>query len=153
MPSSTMTEQSEYAFPEDLLMPAILEEVEVRTINYTRDGKEKSFDKWRWTFQIVEGDYAGLKLYGETEDRLTTHPDNKVRQWAEVLRGVAFEVGEGLDTDDLLGLPCVVTALHEDPRPKKDGTMFYGCMVKDVFPEGTTTAPGQSQDPWGEPGF
>lgn len=141
MPSSTMTEQNEYALPEDVLLPAILEEVSVRTIKYTRDGKEKSFDKWEWTFQITEGPYAGLHAYGETEDRLTTHPDNKVRQWAEVLRGIAFEVGEGLDTDDLLGLPAVITVEHGEPRPKKDGSNFYPCPVKDVFPEGTEYHP------------
>lgn len=149
MPRSTMTEQSEYALPEDVLLPAILETVEVRTINYKRDGKDKSFDKWVWTFQITDGDYAGLHAYGETEDRLTSHPDNKVRQWAEVLRGIGFEVGEGLDTDDLLGLPAVITVKHEEPRLKKDGeSYFYGCPVKDVFPEGTTAPDGYGEAPF-----
>lgn len=136
MPKATLTEESEYKLPEDTMFPAVLHEVNVKTIKYKKDGKDKSFDKWEWTFKIIEGDFAGLHAYGETEDRLTTHPDNKVRQWAETLRGMPFEFGEGLDTDDLLGLPCVVTVRHEEPREKKDGGFFYGCPVQDVFPEG-----------------
>lgn len=143
MPKSTMTEESEYRLPKDTLFPAILEAVTVKTIKYKKDGKDKSFDKWEWEFKITDGEYAGLSAYGETEDRLTTHPDNKVRQWGEVLRGgVEFEVGESIDTDDLIGLPCVITVTHEEPREKKNGEgFFYGCPVADVFPEGTKFHP------------
>ena len=137
MPTSTMREENEYRLPEDTPFPAILNAVETRTIKYTRDGQEKSFDKWEWVFKITEGEYAGMEAYGESEDRLTNHPDNKVRQWAETLRDAPFEIGEGLNTDDLLGLPCVITVSHGEPRPKKDGTNFYPCPVQDVFPEGT----------------
>ena len=137
MPTSTMREESEYRLPENTPFPAVLESVSTRTIKYTRDGQEKSFDKWEWVFKITEGEYAGMEAYGESEDRLTNHPDNKVRQWAETLRDAPFEIGEGLNTDDLLGLPCVITVSHGEPRPKKDGTNFYPCPVQDVFPEGT----------------
>jgi hypothetical protein len=137
MPSSTMREESEYRLPENTPFPAQLKSVDVRTIKYQRDGKDKQFDKWEWVFEITEGEYAGMEAYGESEDRLTNHPDNKVRQWAETLRDAPFGIGEGLNTDDLLGLPCVITVFHGDPRPKKDGTNFYPCPVQDVFPEGT----------------
>ena len=149
MPKSTMREESEYKLPEDVPLPVVLEEVSVRTIRYTRDGKEKSFEKWEWDFAIAEGEYAGLHAYGETEDRLTSHPDNKVRQWAEVLRGVEFGIGEDLDTDDLIGLPGVVFVQHDAPREKKDGTNFYPCPVSQVFPEGFTGSPDgeENQDP------
>lgn len=142
MPQTQMQNEDEYKLPEDVLLPAVLEEVNVKTINYKRDGKDKSFDKWEWVFQITDGDYAGLKAWGETEDRLTNHPDNLVRQWAEVLRGgIAFDIGEGLNTDDLLGLPAVITVKHGEPREKKDGGKFYPCPVSNVFPEGTEYHP------------
>lgn len=134
-----MTEQSEYRLPDNTYFPAVLESVSVRTVSYTskRDGKEQSFDKWEWEFKITDGDYAGMVAYGETEDRLTTREDNKVRYWAEALRGVPFELGEGLDTDDLIGLPCTITVEHGEPREKRDGGMFYPCPVHQVWPEGT----------------
>lgn len=148
MPSSTMREESEYKLPADTPLPAILVSVEEREIKYKRDGKDKKFVKWEWEFEITEGEYAGLHAYGESENYLSTHPDNKVRQWGEVLRDQPFEVGEGIDTDLLLGLPCVLTIRHDPPRPKKDGSNFYPCPVDQVFPEGTNViGAGQEESP------
>lgn len=140
MPKATMKDQDEYPLPENTPFPAILESVSTRTIRYKdkETHEDKSFDKWEWVFQITEGEYAGLKAYGETEDRLTNHPDNKVRQWAETLLDFQFDVGYDLDTDHLIGLPCVVTVSNDPPREKRDGGKFYPCPVRDVFPEGTT---------------
>jgi hypothetical protein len=141
MPKTTNTEESEYALPAEEPLPARLDSVEVKTINFekkdghgNKTGVMDSFDKWVWTFKITGGDYAGLKAYGETEDRMSTRADNKVRAWAEALLGKTFDVGEGLDTDDLIGLSAIVTVRHDEPRAKRDGTMFYGCPVDDVFP-------------------
>jgi len=141
MPVTTNREETEYALPEDTLFPGILASVSTRTINYNdkKTGEAKSFDKWEWVFEISEGEYSGLNGYGETESYMSTRDDNKVRQWAETLRDMPFEIGDGLDTDELVGLPCMFTVLHEEPRPKKDGSgMWYSCKVKDLFPEGTT---------------
>ena len=144
MPQTTMRDEDTYPLPDETPFPARLESVEVKTIQFekkdrktgAKTGEWSSFDKWVWDFQITSGQYAGLHAYGETEDRLTNHPDNKVRQWAETLRDAPFEIGEGLNTDDLVGLPCIVTVRHDEPRPKKDGGNFYPCPVDDVFPEG-----------------
>jgi hypothetical protein len=75
-----------------------------------------------------------MKAWGETEDRLTNREDNLVRQWAETLLATTISVGEGLDTDILVGLPCVIEVRHDEPRQKKDGTFFYGCPVDQVYP-------------------
>lgn len=147
MPQSTMTDQDAYSLPEDVPFPAILKSVTAEHTEFqykahhkqVQEGKKKvgetgEFSKWRWEFEITDGDYAGLRAWGDTEDRLTNHPDNKVRQWAETLQGSQFDVGDGLNTDDLIGLPCIITVRHEEPRPKKDGGSFYPCPVHDVFP-------------------
>lgn len=137
MPSSTMKEKSEYALPEDIPFPGILKAVEEKAYPYKskKDGSDQVFKKWVWEFQITEGEFAPLRAWGETEPELTTHPDNLVRQWGETLRDKQFEIGEDINTDDLLGLPCLFTVRHEEPRPKKDGSgNFYGCRVADVFP-------------------
>lgn len=135
MPSTEMKEEEKWKLPAETLLPATLVAVVEREIPYTdkKTGKDATFTKWEWEFAINEGEYAGLSAWGDTEDRLTNHPDNKVRQWAETLRGSAFDMGEGLDTDDLLGLPCQITVDNTE-YTKKDGTTSYLCPVLDVFP-------------------
>ena len=135
MPSSTMTNEEQYKLPKETLLPAVLKSVEEKVIPYINKntGKDDSFVKWTWEFEIIDGDYMGLHAWGDTEPRLTNHPDNKVRQWAETLRGSEFDMGEGLDTDDLLGLTCCITVDNTEYK-KKDGTTSYLCPVLDVFP-------------------
>lgn len=146
MPSATMTEESEWKLPKDVPMRARLDAVEVRTINYEKNGEKRSFDKWKWEFSILEDEYAGLRAWGETEDRLTSHPDNKVRQWGETLRDKAFEFGEGIDTDDLLATECVIV-VDNTSRPKSEGGTYYDCPVTDVYPLSAYA------DLTGQPGF
>lgn len=142
MPQAVMQEESEYPVPAGVPLPAVLQSVKVRTIEFfkkdqygNKTSEKDSFDKWVWEFKITDGDYAGIKVYGETEDRLSTRADNLVRIWAEQLLGQEIPVGEGLDTDaQLVGLSCIVECRHDDPREKRDGTMFYPCPVSDVFP-------------------
>lgn len=134
MPSSTMSNEDQYKLPKDTLLPAVLKSVEEKVIPYVdKNGKDQTFTKWTWEFEIVDGDYMGLHAWGDTEPRLTNHPDNKVRQWAETLRGAAFEMGEGLDTDDLLGLTCVIVVDNVE-HTKKNGEKSYLTPVIDVLP-------------------
>lgn len=134
MPESTMTNEAQWKLPADTLLPAVLKSVEERVIPYiNKNGNDDSFTKWTWEFEIIDGDYMGLHAWGDTDPRLTNHPDNKVRQWAETLRGKEFDMGEGLNTDDLLGLTCCIT-VDNTTYTKKDGTTSYLCPVVDVFP-------------------
>lgn len=135
MPRDTMTNEEKWKLPTDTLFPAALKSVEERVIPFfnTRSNKDDSFTKWTWEFEVIDGEYMGLHAWGDTDPRLTNHPDNKVRQWAETLRGKEFELGEGLDTDDLLGLICAITVDNVE-HTKKDGTTSYICPVLDVFP-------------------
>lgn len=163
MPKATMEEESEYPVPAGVPLPAVLQNVKVRTIEYYKKDqygnktKEKdSFDKWIWEFKITDGEFSGMTVYGETEDRLTTREDNLVRIWAEQLLGRNIEIGEGLDTDLLLGLACIVECRHDDPRPKRDGSMFYPCPVSDVFPSSGDYVPATQATSGGwsdEPAF
>lgn len=150
MPTTTNREENSYALPADTPFQAVLQSVEEKTIEYfkkdkdgNRTNEKDSFSKWVWTFDITEGEYAGMRAWGETRDSMSTHPDNKVRQWAETLTGKQFGIGDGLDTDDLLGLPCIITVRHDEPRPKANGDgFFYGTPVDDVFPsDALGTAP------------
>lgn len=139
MPKSTLVEEAEFKLPKDVPLPAILNAVEEKEIPYTdkKTGEQKKFVKWSWEFEIIDGPYQGLRAWADTENRLTTHPDNKVRQIAEALMGAEFEIGQDLDTDDLLQLPCEIivdNVVHE----KKNGEMSYLTPITQVWPAGTS---------------
>lgn len=143
-----MKEEAQWKLPPETPLNATLVAVTERVIPFKnkRTGTDDQFSKWEWEFQINEGEFEGLKAWGDTEDRLTSHPDNKVRQWAETLLNKTFAIGEGVDTDDLLGLPCVIT-VDNTTYEKNDGTTSYLCPVLDVFPAGAIP----TSDPWATP--
>lgn len=148
MPKATVREESEYPLPDQTVFPARLDKVTEKTITFTykpthaavtsgraKAGDEGSFTKWQWEFAITDGDYAGMTAYGDTPGKLTNREDDVVRQWSETLLGRELQIGEELDTDLLIGLPCSVTVRHEAPVPRRDGTgNFYPCPVDEVFP-------------------
>lgn len=141
MPKSSMKVMSEYPVPEDTMCPARLEKVEVVTFpskdRNTGALTGETYDRWRWTFKIYDGEYAGIAVTVLTTPFISTHPDNKVRQYAETLTGKKWGESEGIDTDELIGLNGIVTVRHQKPRPKKNGDgMWYGIEVADVFPAG-----------------
>lgn len=140
MPSSTMEHEDQWKLPEDVPLPAELSSVKEESFPYKdKNGKDQTFTKWTWEFQITDGEFAGLRAWGDTEPKLTNHPDNKVRQWAETLRGAEFEMGEGLDTDDLIGLPCIITVANvKEEKKNSPGEYWYRTPVKDVFPVDAT---------------
>lgn len=142
MPSSTMTHEDQWKLPKDVPLPATLVSVSEKEIPYTnKDGKPDKFVKWEWEFQISDGDYAGLKAWGDTEPRLTNREDNKVRQWAEAIRQAPFEMGEGLDTDDLLGLPCTIVVDNTTYTKKGSTETSYLCPVTSVIESGVGLEP------------
>lgn len=133
MPRSTMTHEDQYKLPKETLLPAALKSVTEETIPYVdKNGKDQVFTKWTWEFEIIDGEYMGLHAWGESEPRLTNHPDNKVRQWGETLTGTEFDIGDGIDTDDLLGLTCCVVVDNVEHK-KKNGDISYLCPVIDVL--------------------
>jgi hypothetical protein len=135
MPQTTMEHEDEFTLPKEQPLPAILTKVEEKSYPYTRDGKEQTFTKWVWEFDIVDGEFAGLRAWGETPPKLTNREDNKVRQWAETLRGEPFAMGEGLDTDLLLQLPCFILVDHvKEEKKGSKGEFYYKTPVVDVLP-------------------
>ena len=143
MPKSTMEHEDEYKLPENELLPAVLFSVEEKSYPYTRDGEELTFTKWVWEFHITEGEYAGLRAWGETPPRLTNREDNKVRHWAHALTGVEYEIGMGLDTDELLGLPCMIRCDHvkEAKKGSRDEFYFKTPVIDVVGPEAAQIEP------------
>lgn len=139
MPKAIVTEQEKWKLPKDVPLPAQLTSVTEKEIPYKnkRTGADEVLTKWEWEFAITEGEYAGLSAWGESKPVITT--GNKVAQWAETLRGTPFDIGEGLDTDDLLGLPCLLVVDNTE-YTKKDGETAYLTPITDIFPAGDDSA-------------
>lgn len=130
-----MEHEDQYKLPKETPLPAVLSKVEEKSYDYVKDGEERTFTKWVWEFDITEGEYAGLRAWGETEPKITNREDNKARQWAETLRGAPFEMGEGFDTDDVLQLPCIVVVDNvKEPKKGSSGEFYYKTPVVDVLP-------------------
>lgn len=157
MPKATKTEAVKWRFSPDEYYPCELESVEEVSHDYTnkKTGKPAVFTKWEWKYKIVDGDHEGLTLYGDTPAEYTNDENDKVRAWAETLMGRELDLGEDLDTDLIIGLPCLVSVRNDEARQKKDGTYFYPCPVDEVLPR--TTGPSSGGNPWsggnGEPPF
>lgn len=139
-----LEERSEYKLPADTPFTGILREIKEKSYPFTnRDGEPDTFTKWTWIFEITEGQFEGERAYIDTRPEFSTHPDNKVRQFAEVLLGREFGVGEDLDTDDLLGLPCIFTVLNfKEPKKDNPAEFYYRCPVDQLFPN------QDSEPPW-----
>jgi hypothetical protein len=135
MPRATMEHEDTYRLPNQTPLPAVLHSVEEKSYPYQKDGEDRVFTKWVWEFHITTGEYAGLSAWGETEPKLTNREDNKVRHWAEALTGVTYDMGDGLDTDDLLQLPCRIEVDHvKEPKKGALGEFYYKTPVVQVLP-------------------
>jgi hypothetical protein len=154
MPKSTVQDESPYPVPLDTLVPLKLESVEFVKIDYITKsgpnaGKPGVFTKWEWTFSVHDGEYAGLTIRGNSEPKITSQDEpsgnlHLARPWVEALLGRPLDLGEEIDTDDLIGLPAVGTVLHAPPRPKKDGNgNWFNVELDELFPASMGTGGGQ----------
>lgn len=127
-------DQPDLTLPEDTLFRATLIEIKPKEINWNdkKTGEAKSKTLLDWWFEVTsEGKYKGRKVRAECEARLTNHPDNRFHNWAETLLGRQIPVGVGVDTDDLVGLPCEISIRHEADR--KDASKKYE-RVDEILP-------------------
>ncbi len=133
--------------PEDSIHTARLESIELRNFEWTdrKTGELKQGQSLDWWWVITRtnyGDqYIGRRLKSECNARLTNRSDNYFRKWAEALRKKPIEVGESLDTDQLLGLEAEIVIAYRKDR--NDPTKSWA-FVSDV---GEAAEGGQSFDP------
>jgi hypothetical protein len=134
-------EQPDTTIPEDTIVNARVDSVKVEKVEYVdKDTKEeKSFEKVTWYFEITEagpdGQWQGRRIQGRTGAKLTNHPNNRFRNWAEALLKRDISVGFQLSTEDLTGLPCKITVRHEPDRrdPKTKWERVDEVLPGDVF--------------------
>jgi hypothetical protein len=108
----TVTEQDFAVLPDDTIIGVTVDTVTVKDVE-RKDGSG-SFQKLDFKFKVDSvpsaldsefGFLIGNPIWGNTGANLTSHPDNKLRQWAEALLNIGpLETGFELDTDNLEGL-------------------------------------------------
>lgn len=123
--------------PEDTIIRVECERVTVRHVNGKNGGD--GWDKLEFkfivkelpTFLVSQGlfsqqefdDLLGGPIWGSVGMKLTEHPDNKLRQWAEALLNMGdLNVGFELDTDMLEGRQARASVGH---YLRKDGTKAH----------------------------
>ncbi len=140
MAQFVVEDQPDRTIPANTLCSAVLMEIKEDTVKYTdrKTGEPATFEKLNWWFEIVDGEHAGRKVRGETDARVSNHPRNRVRAWAEVLLGRELPVGTAFDTDDLIGLPAQIRVDLRADRKDPDKMWEY---VADLEPAGDDSLP------------
>lgn len=113
MAKFTVTETADGDFlnlPDDAIVQVEVVSVETRDATSSKTGE--TWQKENFRFKIVEvpdslqdeyGILVGSTIFGSVASKLTTHPDNKLRQWSSALLDMDLEAGFELDTDMLVG--------------------------------------------------
>lgn len=98
---------------------------------------DKSFERFNWKFEITEGEYKGFHINDGTSPKFSVDPPSKLYEWACMLLGRTFEVGETFDTDDLVGLPCRIEVGY---KPDKEDPNKFWMRVETLMPATGSTA-------------
>lgn len=174
MPKSQVTEfdpNDLYPAPEDVALPVELIGCKQVTVEFKykqgkRAGETGSFLKWEWEFRVYDGPYAGVNFRGTTEPKITNATETDFLPPAlpivEALLGRSLQVGEEIDTDDLISLKAQASVKHLEPRARKNGDGFwYNVELNEIFPAATNAMNGGltpnpnadrtgAADPWGQ---
>jgi hypothetical protein len=131
----TVEDQPDLTIPEDTIVRARLDEIKVRGFDWVdrkvTPPQQKHSEVLEWWFEVTEGEYKSRKVKGQTDVRVSNHPRNKFRVWAEALLQRTLPVGTAIDTDDVVGLIADLNIRH---RPdKKDASKIYE-EVDEVMP-------------------
>lgn len=136
----TVEDEPDRTIPEDTILRARLVDVKEKTINWKdkRTNEAKSADLLEWWFEVTDdrvedGLYKERKIKGECNAKLTNHPGNRFRLWAEAILGRELPVGKGVDpVDDLVGLSCDITVKHREYE--KNGERRIAEELDEVMP-------------------
>lgn len=136
--------------PEGRIFRATLTEMKLHTFSWTdyKDPdspgipvqKEGSTLQWWWEIKSSD-EFNGRKVKGECGPRLSNHPNNRFRQWAEALLHREIPAGMAIDSDDLVGLTADIAVRHR--ADKKDPNRKFE-EVDEVLPVGS---PGLQDEP------
>jgi hypothetical protein len=116
--------------PEGTIIAAKVVEIEEKNLDFG--------DRLNWKFEITEsGPFQEYKINGSTSKKFTIDPPSKFYEWATQLLGRTFDIGESVDTDDLIGLPCRIEIEHKPD--KEDPNRFWMRVASVIGPRSGET--------------
>ena len=74
-----------------------------------------------WEFEVVEGPYAGCLVRGHTNLHNATGPRQKFGRWYYALTGTRTQLGDAVETDDLIHKTCWAQIEQRVTRRGKPG--------------------------------
>lgn len=114
------------------------------------DDEGNPVKKWEFKFKISSDDeHDGRFLWGETPARVTNHPDNKFRNWAEAVTGERKPALYKINTDDLVDRDCMIV-VGKDVK-ERNGQEKIRNFVREVHPTkdaAVRLAAADAQDPF-----
>lgn len=129
--SFQVEDEPDRTIPEETIVQGRLVDLKMEHV-VPQDPSKEPFDKLIWWFEVSQdGLYFGRKIKGQTSPKLSNHPGNRFRQWAEALLRQELPVQAAISRSDLLGLPCEFTVRHEKDR--KDPNKVWE-RVDEVLP-------------------
>lgn len=133
MPVMKAEESSFEMIPEGTIIAAKVSEIEQTTLDFG--------DRLNWKFEVTEaGPFQEYKINGSTSLKFTVDPASKFYEWACQLLGRTFDVGEAVDTDDLIGLSCRIEIEHQPDRQDPKRSWMRAATVIAPRSGGTKTA-------------
>ena len=121
--------------PEGTIVHAVVKAIELKSWDWG--------DRLNWKFEITDGEYKGMLINDGTSPKLSIDPPSKLYKWATALLGRTLDVGERLDTDDLIGLRCRIVVGH---KPDKNNPDTIWLRADEVFP---ASGAGSAEDVFG----
>lgn len=129
MPIVEATESEFELIPEGTIVAARVKEIS--DVKEIEGGRRGTFEKIDWKFEVTDGEYKGMFVNDGTTPKFSVDPPSKLYEWATALLGRTFDVGERLDTDDLLGLACRIEVGH---RPDANDPKRIWMRVETLMP-------------------
>lgn len=129
MPVLQAEESSFDLIPEGQIVSAKVLEIVAKTLDFG--------DRLNWKFEVLESPWEGYKVNGSTSLKFTIDPPSKFYEWSVQLLGRTFDIGDSVDTDDLIDLPCRIEIEHQ---PDKENPERMWLRVASVIgPRGSST--------------
>lgn len=115
------------------ILNARVQSVELKTKPFTDEKTGEPVKKFEFKFKIDDPNYDGQFIWGETSTRVTDHPENRLRNWAEALLGQRLTTHYKFNTDDLQDRDCRII-VGKTVKPNAQGVEKTRNFVREVHP-------------------
>lgn len=108
-------------------------DVDLVTKPFIDEKTNQPVKKFSFKFKLMtEDEHDGSFIWGETAARITNHPDNRFRMWAEAITGHRIPATYKGNTDDLMDRDCRVVVGKS--VKERDGQEKIRNFVREVHP-------------------